>query len=45
MALLLYSGQRRGDVVRMGRQHIRDGFLHVRQDKTGAELTIPVLPS
>jgi integrase len=44
LALLLNSGQRRGDVVRMGRQHVRDGFLHVRQDKTGAELAIPVLP-
>jgi len=44
LALLLGSGQRRSDVVRMGRQHIRDGFLHVKQDKTGAELAIPVLP-
>jgi integrase len=26
----------------MGRQHIRDGVLHVRQQKTGAELAIPV---
>ena len=41
-ALLLYTGQRRSDVVRMGRQHIRDGFLHFRQLKTGAELSIPV---
>jgi integrase len=44
LALLLYTGQRRSDVVRMGRQHIRDGFLHVRQMKTGAELVIPVIP-
>ena len=42
LALLLYTGQRRGDVIRMGRQHIRDGVLHVRQDKTGVELAIPV---
>jgi len=26
----------------MGRQHIRDGLLYVRQQKTGAELAIPV---
>lgn len=26
----------------MGRQHIRDGVLQVRQQKTGAELSIPV---
>jgi len=29
-------------VIRMGPQHIRDGFLHVRQQKTGVELSIPV---
>ena len=44
-ALLLYTGQRRGDVVRMGWQHVRDGYLHVRQQKTGTELDIPVLPA
>jgi integrase len=42
--LLLFTGQRRSDVIRMGRQHIRDGMLHVRQRKTGAELSIPVHP-
>lgn len=44
LALLLFTGQRRGDVVRMGRQHVRDGFLTVRQEKTGAALTLPLLP-
>jgi integrase len=43
-ALLLYTGQRRSDVVKMGRQHTRDGFIHVRQQKTGAELDIPIWP-
>ena len=43
-ALLLHTGQRRGDVIRMGPQHIRDGYLHVKQSKTGAELWIPVTP-
>jgi integrase len=43
-ALLLYTGQRRGDVVRMGRQHVRNGVLDVRQSKTGAELQIPLHP-
>jgi integrase len=41
-ALLLYTGQRRGDVIRMGAQHIRAGTLHVTQEKTGAVLAIPV---
>jgi integrase len=35
-ALGLYTAQRRGDVVRIGRQHIKDGVLAVRQQKTGA---------
>src|SRR4051794_25889652 len=43
-ALLLYSAQRRSDVVRMGRQHIKDGVLTVTQQKTGATLAIPVHP-
>lgn len=42
-SLLLYTGQRRSDVVRMGRQHVdKNGAIHVRQLKTGAELAIPV---
>jgi integrase len=44
LALLLYSGQRRGDVIRMGPQHIRNGILYVKQEKTGAELAIPMHP-
>jgi integrase len=42
LALGLYTAQRRGDVICMGRQHIRDGVLSVRQQKTGAALAIPV---
>jgi integrase len=42
LALLLYTGQRRSDVVQMGPQHIRDGVLGVRQQKTRIELAIPV---
>jgi integrase len=44
MVLLLYTGQRRADVIRMGRQHVRDGFISVRQAKTGTELMIPIHP-
>lgn len=45
LSLLLFTGQRRSDVVRMGRQHVRNGVLHVRQQKTGAELAIPLHPA
>jgi integrase len=44
LALLLYTAQRRGDVVRMGRQHVRDGLIHVRQSKTRQTLAIPIHP-
>jgi integrase len=42
--LLLYTGQRRSDVVRMGRQHVREGVLTIVQQKTGQEVAIPVHP-
>ncbi|MCA0200361.1 MAG: tyrosine-type recombinase/integrase [Proteobacteria bacterium] len=44
MSLLLYTAQRRSDVVRMGRQHIREGVLTLRQQKTGTLVEIPVHP-
>jgi integrase len=44
LALGIYTVQRRGDVLRMGRQHIRAGALHITQGKTGASLIIPVRP-
>lgn len=40
MALLLYTGQRRGDVVRMGWQHVSGQRLSVKQGKTGAALKL-----
>jgi integrase len=45
-ALLLYTGQRRSDVVRMGRQHVKDGVLTIAQKKGGetVEVSIPILP-
>lgn len=44
LALLLYTAQRRSDVVKMGRQHIRGDVVQVRQQKTGALLSIPLHP-
>jgi len=43
-ALLLYSFQRRGDVIRLGRQHVAQGCLTIVQHKTKTKLTIPVHP-
>jgi integrase len=39
---LLLTGQRRSDVVRMGWQHLVDGFIAVKQEKTGTPLLIPL---
>jgi integrase len=44
LELLLCTAQRRSDVVRMGRQHIRNGAIEVRQQKTGTTLAIPIHP-
>ena len=41
-ALMFYTGQRRSDVVRLGRQHVKGGKVSVSQQKTGAKLLIPV---
>jgi integrase len=43
-ALLLYTGQRRGDVIRIGRQHVKGGVLTVHQAKTGVTVAIPIHP-
>ena len=43
--LMLYTGQRRADVVRMGRQHVREGVMTIRQSKTGTEVEIPLHPA
>lgn len=43
LALLLYTAQRRSDVVRMGWQHIKNGALAMKQQKTGASIEIPII--
>lgn len=45
--LLLYTAQRRADVVTMGRQHVREGRIAVAQSKSGGrtKLWIPIHPT
>jgi integrase len=45
MALLLYTGARRGDVVTLGRQHIADGRISWTQGKTKGRVSIPIHPA
>lgn len=44
-ALLLYTDQRSGDVVRMRRADIIGGAIRLVQQKTGAKLLIPIHPA
>jgi len=44
LGLLLYSGQRRGDVRGLGWKDVVNGRLELSQSKTGAELSLPILP-
>jgi len=48
LALALYTGQRRSDIVQFGKQHVRDGWLHFTQhkgrNKKPITLAIPILP-
>jgi integrase len=43
LELLVNTGAARADVVRLGKQHIRDGVLSFRRHKTGVLVEIPVL--
>jgi integrase len=44
--VLLYTGLRRGDAVRLGRQHVRDGIATLKTEKSQGDVTVtlPILP-
>jgi integrase len=42
--VLVYTGLRRGDAVRFGRQHVRNGIGTIRTEKNDTEVTLPILP-
>jgi integrase len=44
LALLMYTGVRRSDVVLLGRQHVRGGWLKFSMMKTRGIVEVPVLP-
>ena len=43
--VLLYTGLRRGDAVRVGPQHVTSGVITIWTEKTGQAVTIPILPA
>ena len=40
--LALVTGQRRSDIAKIKRSHIKSGFLFIRQAKTGEKIAIPI---
>lgn len=44
LALLIYTGARRSDVVQLGPQHVRDGWIRFQQQKTKSIVELPVSP-
>jgi len=44
MDIFLYTGLRRSDAVRLGRQHIREGVISIKAGKNCADIIIPLLP-
>jgi integrase len=42
--VLAYTGLRRGDVVQLGRQHVRDGVAYVKTEKTDTPVALEILP-
>jgi integrase len=42
--VLLYTGLRRGDAARIGRQHVRNGTATLATEKNGQQVSLPILP-
>lgn len=44
LELALNTGQRRGDLARLGWRHIVNGAIHLQQSKTGTAVAVPIVP-
>lgn len=42
--IFLYTGLRRGDAARLGKQHVRNGIIEIDTEKTGTRVTLRILP-
>jgi hypothetical protein len=42
--VLLYTGLRRGDAALAGRQHVRNGKIYLKTQKTGTPVALDILP-
>ncbi len=44
LAILLFTGLRRGDAAKLGPQHVKNGVILMETEKTGTPIAIPILP-
>ena len=44
LEMYLWTGNRKTDALRLGRQHIKNGAFRITQQKTGKTLVIPIAP-
>jgi len=42
--VLLYTGLRRGDAAKLGRQHVKNGVATLTTEKTSTVVSLPILP-
>jgi integrase len=42
--VVIYTGLRRGDAVQLGRQHVRDGIISIKTEKTSTPVWLRMLP-
>lgn len=42
--IMLYTGLRRSDAIILGRQHVRNGHIHIKAIKNSADIDVPILP-
>jgi integrase len=45
LALLMYTGACRADVVKLGKGNVRDGWIEFSQHKTSVAVELPMLPA
>jgi integrase len=44
LAIMLFTGVRRSDAVKLGPEHVKNGYLCFKTTKTGTALELPILP-
>lgn len=45
LEIMLWTGNRKSDALKLGRQHIKNGAFHLRQQKGNKPLILPIAPA